>query len=351
MSVLDRFMSTPTKTQASALVFNRDLVPLREEQLKRLGRVSTREQIRTTKQYFLPALGDLRVTETRVEHIEAFARWLASLKLSSNRILSVKSAARSTFEVGVRKGIIDRNPVDAADPEVWPARSTDRDTAAEVLSIREATRLGWEPEPMAGRLYAGAMFCGGPRMSELFAINFGDIRRVDDELRAMIVSKQLADDGSFRPTKTGSVKVVPLLPWHWKHIVEPARRELERRERRAVRPEDPVFFYYFDGELRRWNPRTALKRLHKDLGRLFIKQGLEKPMRFHALRHFFITQSIAAGARREDVALITHQRKGRDAIDAYIHHDMEGWAQKVDVMRRLEPDWIALEQLTEGGSL
>lgn len=342
--LLAKFMPAPA---ADGPVYVRELAPLMAARQRKRKRVARAEVMRTVERRVLPVLGDYRIADVTGAHLTAFAGYLASQRLSAARILAVKSATRSLFAEAPGP-----NPVDASDPDVWPARKASKRGALEVLSMRELTMLALAArEPGLGRLI-GAAGLLGLREGELAARRFSDVTRVSDGWWALRVHTQ-ADPktGEVRPTKTKVARSIPLDGVRFDMLVEGSRALYRERLERDVRPEDLLWPCWLPTswggwKVRPWAGSTLLMRWHAELAHQGVKQDLDKPARFHCLRHTFVTQALAAGARIEDIELITHPGKPRkSAVLTYAHHDL-GWEQKQDVIRRLQPDAEIMEALS-----
>ena len=149
----------------------------------------------------------------KVQKISAsdVARVLRSMRddgLSEWTCSAVYRIAKAVFSLGVRRGILTRNPVDGLTPAERPkqrnARKVERlDSATLRRLIAAAPTERWR----AGLALAGL---GGLRLGELRGLQWGD---VDLQANTIAVSRSVLRDGTPKPPKTDAgVRIVPLFP-------------------------------------------------------------------------------------------------------------------------------------------
>ncbi|MFA6299189.1 MAG: site-specific integrase, partial [Nocardioides sp.] len=122
---------------------------------------------------------------------------------------------RKILREPVRLGLLDRNPCDGVDRDRLPVkRDADPDKRRGAVYTREEIALLLSPGVLPERLRVTAAFlaCTGPRFGELAALRFEDIAD-DQPLPRVIYGRSFyRGSGTFKATKTGAVKWVPMLP-------------------------------------------------------------------------------------------------------------------------------------------
>ncbi len=255
-----------------ALVVAREVLPQRqrpEEQIRTLTRLA---------RWVEPHLGGLPMTAITTGHIRAVLAHVRSAgrsRATANRVLAAMSVV---FESAVEREMLTRNPCRARG-----LRSAEGDRAPQFLTPAEARRLLEHADPEWRDFFAAAIYTG-LRFGELVALRWSDV----DLEHGVLYVRRSHDDAP----KSGHHRVVPMadeLRAHWpaprpgSHLVFP---------RRGVRGGvvDPV--------------RDRIVAPRKALQRALDQARIDKPIRFHDLRHTFGTLLTRSGANLRTVQAV-----------------------------------------------
>jgi len=230
--------------------------------------------------YIIPYLGDYKVQEIKPYHIQKIVNSIEK-KVSSKKARAVLEALRTVLNVAVDKEeILVRNPAKKIDlPKVTAPRRT-------VISKEDMQKLIDSAYPRDSVIIAIAVYTG-MRRGEIFALRWKDI---DFKTGTIAVSKSLAE-GVEVPTKTGETRTIPI---HY--------------DLRAILSgwisisEKYLFLNQYGEQLQaeKWSKDTFKKLLQKN--------GLSTGIRFHDIRHSFITHALHDGMPLHEVqTLVGHK--------------------------------------------
>lgn len=249
--------------------------------------------------HILPALGRIRLADLRAHHLDGLYTELLTRKdrpLRPATIRQVHAVIRASLQQGVKWGMVPTNVAMQATPpavrrgDVRPPAPADVRRAIAALEERPALAT-------AIRLAATT----GVRRGELVALRWSDFHLEGDEptvtvTRAAVVG--LHQQVTMKGTKTDRVKVLALDPGTAARVRTYREHQAAEAARNGVEPVgDP---YLFPAELdgsAPWHPNrlTALWRS------VAAANGLDG-VRLHDLRHFMITELLAAGVDVRTVA-------------------------------------------------
>lgn len=215
-----------------------------------------------------PAIDPGRVTLRTVRGFLG-ARGAQGLKAST---LGRKLAAlRTFFRFLNREGLLQGNP---ARPIPSPAKPK---TLPPVLTVDEASRLletpGGPPRsPLRDRALLELLYSSGLRVSELTGLNLEDLD---------------LPGGSVRVRGKGrKERIVPV----GRKAIEAVQAYLARERRGGGTGASAIFLNLRNGA------RLTSRSVHRLLGSRALRQGWQKPISPHALRHSFATHLLAGGA-------------------------------------------------------
>jgi integrase len=184
-------------------------------------------------------------------------RWLLSLtgspKTKRNLLSLVRGALRAAVEAGVLSSdpsLVVSFPRSAKHPEPWAWL-----TSEEIDALLAAADAHQE------RLFTTAIFTGC-RAGELWALRWRD---VDLDRGILHVRSAVGEGGRIGPPKSGRARAIPLL--------SPVVRALESSGARET--------FVFPGRHGLAHPTGYRADFHRVLGRA----NIERPVRFHDLRH------------------------------------------------------------------
>ncbi len=191
--------------------------------------------------------------------------------LKSSTLARKLAALRSFFKFLNREGLLQGNP---ARPIPSPAKSK---TLPPLLTVDEASRLletpGGPPRsPLRDRALLELLYSSGLRVSELTGLNLEDLD---------------LPGGSVRVRGKGrKERIVPV----GRKAVEAVRLYLAQERRGGSAGASAIFLNVRDGG------RLTSRSVHRLLGTRALRQGWQKRISPHALRHSFATHLLAGGA-------------------------------------------------------
>lgn len=290
---------------------------------------TTRERYETLiRLHVLPRIGHLRLDRLRPVHLEDLYRTLQEPRtaggagLSPTTVLQVHRILHRAFVVGVRWGVLSRNPADHATPprkatlEVTPPPPED---IQRLLDSLRGTRLH-TPVALAALL--------GLRRGELLALRWSD---VDLEARTVAVVRAVEETRSggvrFKDLKNPrSRRLLPLPPMAVE--VLRAHRAAQAAERLRAGPEwedQGLVFPAPDGRI--WGPKAFTTAFRKAAARARVKT------RFHDLRHHVATSLLTGGADVRTTAAILGHADPATTLRVYAHAVR---AAQEEALRRVE---------------
>lgn len=281
------------------------------------------------EKHIIPALGKIRLTELRVQHIErAKVQWKSSDlkrrkervgKLSARTTRHIFCTLRAALNRAKRQRMIATNPCDLLDPpkvERKEMKHLSAGGSAALLKALEDSDIG-----AAITVSLGA----GLRRGELLALKWGNINL---DAGVLTVQNALERDGDvtrLKPPKTESSRRTIILP---KFVVDRLRRHRMEQPQPfpanvAILQTPETLIFERDGEP--WVPNTFTTAFMRALSNAGIKH-----VRLHDLRHTFASLMLESGVDLKTVstalghssvattgniyAHVTHSLK-RDAAD------------------------------------
>lgn len=267
----------PLATYATAWLADR-------EALVRVGslRAATYRDNQThVDRYIAKFFGTMPLDDVTLADARAFQRHLLGQKLAPKTINGVTGTLRLVLRQAVEDGHLTADPAAGLRRLKVPRREAEFYEVGEAHALIKKTPRDWRA------LIAVAAFAG-LRQGEILALRWSDIDWRSGRIRvAQTVQRRTklldADASVFTSTKTAAgVRLVPMLP-----IV---RAELERHQRDHKRPSqlDLVFPDVQGGPL---DPSNVVNRVYLPA----VKRSGLRRIRFHDLRHTFVTYCAAAG--------------------------------------------------------
>lgn len=228
-----------------------------------------------------------------------FRRWVATLKLSKNRIDNLLTPIRGALRQAVEDEIIARNPLEGFEVRRIKA---DTEEVIDPLTPQEIEALGATELGALWTFWAWT----GIRSGEVIGLLWAD---VDDQCSRVSIRRAVRRGREKRPKTAAGVRVVGLLP--------PARAALAGLRRRE--PGECVFA----------NPNTG-SGWHeaKALNRAFARACRDAQVRrryVYQLRHTYATWALSSG---ENPAWIAKQMGHSDTAMLYRHYGK--WMPQLD---------------------
>lgn len=279
----------------------------------------------------------LPLTDHTVDHWRAWlkARELDRPKLAQKTLVKYLGLASASYEYAREHGACGRNPIAELPRKARPRRQPRRPlhSAQSVLSPDELRRVlavdGFQGDFFDHLWFSACVFLGG-RYGEAAGANVGDYRARLAPLAGVVVERQWhTKTRKLRALKDGVPRAVPVHP-ALARLLELAPHRFAARVGRLPTEADPLFPFFPErfsqgAEPRRWNQRTALRRLHEFCARLEIPEPVSGRRTLHCTRHTFISRLHCAGADDLAIRALTHPatalRRSGDAHTAYTHLD------------------------------
>lgn len=232
-------------------------------------------------------------------------RWLASLHqhgLSGTSIQRILSASRSFYRWLIREKITSGNPFDMLKAPRRPRKlpgTLDTDAVQQLLEVK-----GDDPLAVRDRAIMELFYSSGLRLSELVALDPGDMDLSSGEVRVT--------------GKGNKTRIVPI----GRYAITAIEQWLPLRMQMKADAEQALFVS------RRGN-RLATRSVEKRLREWAIKQGLERNVHPHMLRHSFASHMLeSSGDLRAVQELLGH--KNISTTQIYTHLDFQHLAKVFD---------------------
>lgn len=292
-----------------------------------------------------PAIGAVRLDKLTPQHAVTLLANKHEEGLSARTCLHIYRALHRALEVAVQWGVTGRNVCDAVRPPRVDEKEPTGLSQAQVESLLEAAKAYQrEDQQDYGRLYPLflAAIHTGMRQGELLALRWED---VDLGQGIALVRQALERPGRkpvFGTTKNRKVRAVPLSP----EVIEALRKlKVDQEIERAFHGEDyedyGLVFCQPNGRpldghsLTRWH----LKRLIDEVNRKAAEAKneaakLPKSLRFHDLRHTFVSRALQAGANPRAVSEIAGHHDPGFTLKRYAHALPEDTKEAVQRLER-----------------
>lgn len=270
----------------------------------------------TIAERIVPHLGALQVHRLRAHDLNTLYATLrrsggrAGGPLASGTVQKVHVILHSALAYAVRSDLIASNPADHAEKQTVVEADITPPSAEQLgRALAEAADVG--PLTLAYVLIAAAT---GARRGQVVALRWPDI---DLDAGEITYQRALVDGGPGvgiveKGTKTDRRYTVAI-DRRTVELLDHLRAEhLERRLADGV-PAD-AFVFSDDGGLTPWRPDAASHRWR----RLRARVGLDQ-VRLHDLRHFMITEAIAAGHDPVSVAGRSGHANPNQVLRRYAH--------------------------------
>ncbi|MBX3027655.1 site-specific integrase [bacterium] len=276
--------------------------------------------------HLVPILGEHRIDQIRVRHLEAFCRNRLAAKLAPQTVNKFLTTAADVFNYAVRHEYIDRNPVDVVPRcrRVVAAKSVKAlaELAAEledgavdpttVLSAEQARTVIAQATPGMYQTFLHMAVLTGGRVGELTSLIWDDIDLTKGEVRiARSVTwahrrDEPASGPTYKPPKTSAGKRrIPLRP----ELVAALRRW-----KLACPPTaDGWVFPSSEG-----TPVHRSTLAHKALHPACDAAGVKR-VRLHSLRHTFASTLLMAGRADTEVAALCGHKDSSVTRRVYAH--------------------------------
>ena len=295
-----------------------------------------------------PAIGAVRLDKLTPTHVATLLARKRQEGLSPRTCLHIYRALHRALQVAVQWGKVGRNVCDAVRPPRVEEEPPVGLTPEQVEALLEAARFVVEKAPdgreveRPNRLYPLFVTAvhTGMRQGELLALRWED---VDLEQGFALVRRALEKPGKrpvFTSPKNRKARVVPLAP----EVVEVLRKwKVDQEIERAFFGKDyedyGLVFCQPNGRpldghsLTRWHLKRLVEKVNKKAKEAEEKAAQEQPgatgpqavvrlpenLRFHDLRHTFVSRALQAGANPKAVSDIAGHHDPGFTLERYAH--------------------------------
>ena len=298
------------------------------------------------KVHIKPAIGDVRLDKLTPHHVATLLAQKREQGLAARTCLHIYRVLHRALQVAVLWGLVGRNACDAVRPPRAEEQPPVGLTPEQVEALLEAARYVEEKRPdgsveqRPNRLYPLFLTAvhTGMRQGELLALRWED---VDLDAGVALVRQALEKSGRkpvFTTPKNRKPRVVPLSP----EVVEALKglrveQEIERAFFGADYEDHGLVFCQPNGRpwdghsLTRWHLKRLVKKVNDKAKELEEKARAEqvplkeKPvrlpenLRFHDLRHTFVSRALQAGANPRAVSEIAGHHDPGFTLRQYAH--------------------------------
>lgn len=274
--------------------------------------------------YIKPHIGAVRLDKLTPQHVAMLLARLHEEGVSDRGRLYVYRTLHRALEIAVRWGLVGRNVCDAVEPPKVAERPPVGLREAEVQALLRAAE-GDRLHP----LFMTAVMTG-LRKGELLALKWED---VDLHAGTLTVCRTLEKGGPnpvFGTPKNRKGRVITLDPV----VVETLRKwRVDQEIERAFFGEDyqdhGLVFCQPDGR-----PLDGRSLVRWHFKRLLKKAGLSASIRFHDLRHTFVSRALQAGANVGAVSELAGHHDPGFTVKRYAHAFDEDKKEAVERLSR-----------------
>lgn len=292
-----------------------------EDYIKGADKPSTYERYgQLLRDYINPVVGDLELTAITRGHVRDLLMGLNNRGFSKSHIGVVKNVISGVFNYGVEDELVKENPCNGILDRLKLKRTGEDElfpfNHEEVHQFLSTCRQHFPDEYP---FYMTA-FSTGIRLGELLALEWSDI---DLYRKRMEVSKSFSR-GRIGKTKTGKNRWVDISD----DLLPVLRDLLTRRKREALEGglgEPVAVIFHKDGK---HTPQNSIRNIFK---RILKKAGLRK-IRFHDIRHTYISLLISSGAKLNYVMEQAGHHSIKMTVDRYADYIPTGDTSEVNLL-------------------
>ena len=245
--------------------------------------------------WILPRWGKHLLLGLRAGEVEL---WLRSLPLARSSCAKIRNVMSVVFNHEIRHGICDRNPIELV------RQSAKRKTIPTVLDASQVARL-IAALHLRERTLVLLAFGTGLRMSELFALQWGDINFHTHEIR---VARSIVFQVVGRCKTEASQKSIPLDPYLAEAL------QIWRRHTKFRSPDDWVFASAATGGRKPYWGQPIMRKVIRPAA---TKVGITERIGWHTFRH---TYSTLLRANQTDIKVmqeLLRHASSRVTLDTY----------------------------------
>jgi integrase len=245
--------------------------------------------------HLLPEIGDIPLTQLKSSHLQALYRKKLESGLSKSSVVKLHNIVKRILNQAVKFGLLVRNPADAAQPPKPDDKPLQTLGEAQFKALLEGVR-----DHPYYPIYCVAIGCG-LREGEILGLRKQDVLLDQGLLRVEQVISQVRGKTFFGYPKSDSSKRTVGLP----DFVSNALQKVWENA-------NPLLFHTRNNTP--ISPRNLLRHFHLTLKRLGIPR-----VRFHSLRHTFVTLLLARNIPPKDIQAIAGHSSFQITYNTYGH--------------------------------
>lgn len=293
---------------------------------KEIKHAPTTRQVQKTyiRCHIIPRIGHLSLHQVTTIQVQEMLNTLqregnqTRLKYSHQKgkplaawtVKKIRALLMSAFEIAVRDGLIDRNPVRNTEPINVQTLNVAYFTHTQQRLFLDATKK--HRFHVAYQL----LFNTGCRRSEILGLTWDCIDFEDNQIHIRKVLVNIDGQAllkNYPKTKT-SVRTIPVHPSIMKMLKEhQVKQNQEKKQNELWNNIHNLVFCNKDG-----SPHSPVYFLH-NFKSAIIKAGLPKNLRVHSTRHTFATNLLQLGVSLADVQYLGGWADTRVILDIYAH--------------------------------
>ena len=282
------------------------------------------------EKYFAGELGDMAIGEITSVDVHKWVVGQLEDSVPPSRIRKTLTLIKLSLEHAVTSGVIPYKPAaNVKGPKI--PRKEPRSLSEEELDRLSGAISGMRTDTL-GLAVRLALQGGGMRRGEICALHISDVSTTVPQVwvrRAVAERPAMLGSGVYeKPPKTASSRrVVPIPDDLWKDLLKRAENV---RAKAPKELEDP---YLLGTAANRPTSPTVLSREWKILA---AQNGLAD-VRFHDLRHTYISRLLAAGVDVKTVQSLVGHSSAMTTLDVYAAVDPKARASAVPTVERALP--------------
>jgi len=259
--------------------------------------------------YLIPALGQVRLSQIRPQHISNYCSSAIRRGLSNRTVLHHFRLLHKALKDSVKLGLIAVNPCDGVDPPTPTDKEMKILHPDDVAKFFSATQEA--PWPYYYLFYT--MLYTGLRRSEALGLTWADVDLDLCRLRVRQTLHRLSSGYVISPPKTRKSRRQVELPPSLALLLRNYRSEVETQRLLLGKPLTDKDFVFAHPDGTPLDPSTVTHIF----ARVVRKAGLE--LRLHDLRHSFASVMLAAGVNVKAISQSMGHANIGITLDTYAH--------------------------------
>jgi integrase len=261
------------------------------------------------RRHIKPALGEIRLTQLRPDHLQKFYSQKLEAKLSPRTVQYLHAVLHRSLKQAVRWGLIPRNPADLVDaprPKKKPIRPLNTQQVSLFLKATKGERLY--------PLYVLAIFTG-MRLGEILGLHWEDVDLEKGQISVTTTLQFLKEKGPiFSQPKSQKSRRTIVIPEAVVEVLKEHKLKQEEEKLLAGSKWEDFGLVFCTSRGTPLSSRNLLRYFQETLR----KVGLPK-IRFHDLRHTTATLLLVQGVHPKIVQELLGHSQISVTLDTYSH--------------------------------